>query len=511
MKRGINFYRIFFVFLIFTLVSCEAEGLYLKEQHTKRESNKIIKKLRGEEAKRVYSLLEKNFSKSLTFSNSSNMRVENPLALIDYSNILLVIDSIGIKNYTFKIINHPDDNFKTFHNLVLTEKNNELKATIIQYEMTDMFAQEYNMGLKSFYEFQGKVKAETITPPTDEPCVPIQINYPSDPSGGGGSEGGGFSDSGPSSAGGGGSNCYYLEITFNCSCGRSYDTLTSYFSSICGNGQYPGYTLTIRYITYEYICRMSSPCGPDGDIGVIDPIKNNPCEELKKKSLQSAFKSRFITLNNPAHFDLDYETAFVETRDGNTQDFTYLESPPGENNHIDINTINNRISFIHVHVNDYSLIDNYGDQIPIKTAKIPSASDLSTFIQIQLKAYQLGVPISETYGMTLSSQALFSFKVKTSNYTEFANTVNSTGIDWKKFNKDCDYETKQILDNNSLNDVQKLTVMQKLILKMIKDYGLSSLIGLYQGTVTGSGATTAINWSEKILNDTNELDEIPCY
>jgi hypothetical protein len=98
MKRVISFYRILFIFSIFTLVSCEAEGLYLKEQHTKRKSNKIIKKLRGEEAKKVYSLLEKKFSKSLTFSNSSNMRVENPLAFIDYSNILLVIDSIGIKN-----------------------------------------------------------------------------------------------------------------------------------------------------------------------------------------------------------------------------------------------------------------------------------------------------------------------------------------------------------------------------------------------------------------------------
>ena len=236
----------------------------------------------------------------------------------------------------------------------------------------------------------------------------------------------------------------------------------------------------------------------------------NPCAELKSKTLQSAFKYRFNTLNNPAHFNLDHETAFVETRNGNTQGFTYLDSPPGENNHIDFATVPNCASFMHVHNDDYPVIDSNGQDAIRKTAKIPSAADLISFILIQRYARNVGMPAGETYGMTLSSQAIFSFKLKTEYNQEFTYATNSTGIDWKKFKEDSDLLTQRILDNSYLSDPQKLVAMQKLLLKMIKDAGLSSFIGLYQGAVTGSGATTTIKWAEKILNDTNELKEIPC-
>ncbi|MCA6421241.1 MAG: hypothetical protein IM568_00305 [Flavobacterium sp.] len=208
------------------------------------------------------------------------MRTSSSLPEIDYNTILFIIDSLGVKNYTFKIVNHPDDNYKTFHNLVLTDNHDEPKATIMKYEMTEAFAEEYNAGVKTFNEFKGKIKA--ISPIAD-PCDPIEINYPiepidpnvSNPSGGGGALGptpGSPTGGNTGGSGGGGSNCASVATTFECSCGDSYSSLSSYFNSRCGDGSNPGYTLTIVLTYYYYICRIGfNPCSPDGSIGVVEP------------------------------------------------------------------------------------------------------------------------------------------------------------------------------------------------------------------------------------------------
>ncbi len=67
------------------------------------------------------------------------------------------IDTLGIKNYTFKILNHPEDNYKTFHNLVLTEKENSLEVTVLKYEMSDFFAQQFDNAPETFINFEGTI------------------------------------------------------------------------------------------------------------------------------------------------------------------------------------------------------------------------------------------------------------------------------------------------------------------------------------------------------------------
>ena len=165
---------------------------------------------------------------------------------------------------------------------------------------------------------------------------------------------------------------------------------------------------------------------------------------------------------------------------------------------------------MHVHNNDFTKDDINGDQVTIKTSKNPSAQDLITFVgTMQTRAYQQSVPMSETYGMTISSLGIFCFKVKASTLNDLQAITNQSGIDWNKFKRDCDRLTKEIYKKN-LTDAQKLNLALEMILKMMKDKGLDQVVGLYEGTATTNGSLTNIDWKEKVLDANNALTEIPC-
>lgn len=297
MNVRITYFCMYLFFISIFLTSCQSEDMYIKNEGAGTKSDVSIKKLKGLEAKKAENLLKSVLEKSggLTLvSGHSSMRTDEET--IDYNNILLVLDTLGIKNYTFKILNHPDDNYKTFHNLILTDKEGQFELTVMKYEMTESFALDYASLLKSFYEFEGKISALSLNPALD-PCAEIISDYPAtvsnpdddDDGGGSGNEpppvsdpGDGGSDGG--SVGGGTTWCVTPILSFVCSCSRSYGSWGDYLNSMCGNGSNPGYTVTmvIRF-SFGTDCRLADdPCNPDGTIGVIadekpclgDPVKN---------------------------------------------------------------------------------------------------------------------------------------------------------------------------------------------------------------------------------------------
>ncbi|HUH51430.1 MAG TPA: hypothetical protein VLZ11_04990 [Flavobacterium sp.] len=140
-----------------------------------------------------------------------------------------VIDTLGIKNYTFKILNHPEDNYKTFHNLVLTEKENSLEVTVLKYEMSDFFAQQFDNAPETFINFEGTITSRGLA---TSPCDELIIDFPG--------------NGNPGSGGGGGSGgCTQVDISFVCdNCNRSYGNWDTYSGSVCGNGNY-GLTIVI--------------------------------------------------------------------------------------------------------------------------------------------------------------------------------------------------------------------------------------------------------------------------
>jgi len=288
--RIIYFCMYFIVFSIL-LTSCQTEDLYVKNDGNGTKSGVNIKHLKGFEAKKAENLLKSVLGKPGGLHLGSNETMREGETTIDYNNILLVLDTLGIKNYTFKVVNHPNDNYKTFHNLVLTEKDGSLELAVMKYEMTDVFANDYNSFLKTFHEFEGKISALGLSDALD-PCSEISVDYPtnpSDPDGDGDGSGGGneappTDDPGGILAGGGGASwCVSMVVRFVCSCGRNYNTWDGYLNSMCGDGSNPGYTLTVVIsYTLDAGCRLAGdPCSPDGVIGVVDP-KEEDCNTSKE-------------------------------------------------------------------------------------------------------------------------------------------------------------------------------------------------------------------------------------
>lgn len=263
MKRATNYLRVLWVALSILFISCESEGLYVKESTGKKSSIKI-RHLKNNEAKKAAGLLKR--IPNLNFGDNT-MKADMPLA-IDYNDILEVVDSSGIKNYSYKIINHPEDNFKTFHNLVLRDEENQLKVSVMKYEMTDLFAEEYYAKVKAFQQFEGYVSTESLATASD-PCEEISIGHPASGGGSGGSGNSGNNPGSPGYSGGVGGGC--MTLSFECSCGRSYHSWDDYAGSICGNGSNPGYSLTIVINTSAFCRGASNPCGPKGSIGVVPP------------------------------------------------------------------------------------------------------------------------------------------------------------------------------------------------------------------------------------------------
>ena len=93
------------------------------ELHNHGESHDVfahksrVRLLKGAEAEKISNLLSSQLHKL----HNKNLFSKGSPAEIDYSEITEIIDSLGIANYTFRINNHPDDDYRTFHNLVLTD------------------------------------------------------------------------------------------------------------------------------------------------------------------------------------------------------------------------------------------------------------------------------------------------------------------------------------------------------------------------------------------------------
>ena len=314
--------------LVATLIfiGCQLEDEVQHNPHEKVNSGKSIRTLNGEDAQQVrnklMSLLKEKGTIHVLYESNEFARTDG--GTIDFNSILEVMDTLGVKNYTFRVINHPQDDFKTFHNLILSEKEGVFEATMMEYKMTDHFAAAYNSQLKSFQEFAGRVGASSITPVTD-PCQEVIIEIPDpisqtpgDPSGGSADPGEpsyGSPGSDPGAGGGMSSGCVTIVVSVECSCGRSYSSWDNYTSSVCGNGSYPGYSVTV-VISYQYnmLCRAEDdPCNPEGLIGVMEPIKS-PIDCLTVSKLGEIFpnaslvnKTKFLTLMKTyaAQFGID--------------------------------------------------------------------------------------------------------------------------------------------------------------------------------------------------------------
>jgi hypothetical protein len=280
-KTHFNYCHFFtLLVLAFLFYSCEAEREYL---HGKQQTNRSSRMVSGKEAKSIELLLKSKLN-GVANTRPTNELSRNIGIEIDYTKILEVIDSVGIKNYTFLIKNHPEDDYKTFHNLIMNVKpTNELEVYLYKYMLTEDFALAYRQGLATMAQLRGKVEPKDFLANID--CLEgelITIFNPANPSDNdGGSDVGDIGVPGDGGSGGevgggsGGGDCLTFSVSWYCSCGASASTLEDLRNE--GHATPVGgvnYTATmVLTLSYSLGCRMiSNPCTGDGDIGILEPI-----------------------------------------------------------------------------------------------------------------------------------------------------------------------------------------------------------------------------------------------
>ena len=340
------------------------------ELHNHGESHDVfahksrVRLLKGAEAEKISNLLSSQLHKL----HNKNLFSKGSPAEIDYSEITEIIDSLGIANYTFRINNHPDDDYRTFHNLVLTDNDSELEVNVLKFKMSETLALEYQQTGELDY-FEGTVQNTTGGPSTNTGgntgggCPPISTGGQGGGSGTPGNTGdtGNTGGDGDGDGGGGGESCVLVEISYTCSCGRSYGDFGD-IPSTCGTADYP-ITITITYRTANLGCKQfTSSCALDGDIAIMNPV-NNPCEKVKTSTDNTKYKSNLTTLQEKTgdNFESGFRLGTPVAGSGKTDTQNQiLQNRPGTKE-VDMKIFSNTFALMHSHYDGLFPIFSPGD------------------------------------------------------------------------------------------------------------------------------------------------------
>jgi hypothetical protein len=162
-------FKIIIICFALILSSCEKE---LYEQSIIKNKSSKTEMLRGKEAEKVALRLKKilgsqNSLSSNEFARTISLNIGN----ISYDEILKIIDTYGKENYTLKI-ELPEETDLKFANLVLQEKDAYTTIKLIEYNMTEQFAQEFKQH-KDITRFKGTIKFTPIF--SDNPCPEPEV------------------------------------------------------------------------------------------------------------------------------------------------------------------------------------------------------------------------------------------------------------------------------------------------------------------------------------------------
>ena len=319
------------------LLGCNMEEDFITEKN--HQHNIKIRYFYGKEALNKSKNLESKISSSnkMKILSRTDIALTTDEGIVDYTKVLEVIDENNNVNYTFNIVNHPEDSETVFHNLILSNENTlEEEILLLKYE-----SETPNT---SIINFNGTITTKSISTATN-PCdtsthdvdftgftgsdngssVPISgdnnvIVTPPVGGGNGGNSGNTFSDA--------------SDVTFMCnSCNFSSNSWTGYSSTHYDiiNGEKVIYPFTIIY-THHRISNTSTttnPCDPNGNIGIInDSVVKTPCDRIISNTSKQQFKNRLALLIAPNNFNLNYELGFGEVLENGLNVYKALATSP---------------------------------------------------------------------------------------------------------------------------------------------------------------------------------------
>ena len=327
----------------------EEDNVNTHQLNSVNESNVSFRMLTGKDAKNKAELLKSTINKNHNLDTGMAYREtleNNTNGTIDYENILEVIDTSGVTNYTFKVINHPEDSETVFHNLVLSDDGTEQKVTLIKYK--------YQNNATKIENFEGIISTRDLS--SEEPCDETNIdgNFNTgnfNPSSGSGSSSGATypdypgsgttdtGDTGSSGSGSGGSGFLTVSdqpATFHCnSCNFSAYSWEGYSGHTDGLGNIYDFTIIFNMGRMADLNPDPNPCDSSGAIGIIDLDKEEGRKRECKKITNfledeenQAFKQKLNELSSNTNLDLDYEKG--ATMSENESDITTYQGNPDE-------------------------------------------------------------------------------------------------------------------------------------------------------------------------------------
>jgi hypothetical protein len=231
-----------------------------------------------------------------------------------------------------------------------------------------------------------------------------------------------------------------------------------------------------------------------------------PCAELNVKSNETEFNEKLHYLKKDSVLNLDYEKGFLESRDfSNTQNLNqpvYItKSGSPMNRTIDILPSDNCVGYMHSHNNNYYAPGISGLQI---TVKMFSYSDLYSLFNTKELAISKNLPISETFGIMVSSAGTYALK--------FLNSSVPNLTDYQKS------FAKRAFNKLAVENEQGITHTQAQIeiffLKLLKDLNLQNQVGLYNANfakITSSNPKPVATWSKLVISANNTyVTKQPC-
>lgn len=489
--------------LFLFLYGCVPEEDYIIN---KTEQNKIkMRYLYGKEAQRKGKTLESKIGNSnkINVLSRTDIALSTNEGIVDYTKVLEVIDENNNVNYTFNILNHPQDSETVFHNLVLSNENTSDEEIL-------MLKYETETPNTSIVNFNGTVTTKSISSATN-PCdtsisdvdftgynnvgdngsaipIPGDNNTIVTPPYSGGS-GGGNSDNSLSDG----------FALYDCnSAGCTFRTADR--AAMLDHYAPQGYTVAYYFGRISNTSTTTNPCDPNGNIGIInDSVVKTPCSELNKTIKNQSIQLTLRILKGQSTGTAEHGNYISQTT--NNVGVSYLSFPVipqnlNKPNEVDIAaglSSGNIKGAMHCHNN------------PATTNMIPmfSAADFAALHYIASKH------IPPNNGIKDYSEYTVMLSVGSGHYAIKLKNFNGSYLNFNEnFSK---FEKNLVKDYDKLGAMVSSTSLTTAFLKNMNKY-FGNAVGLYKANEsTGTnGLSNITGWNEQTLNINGDIVEINC-
>lgn len=314
--------------------------------------------------------------------------------------------------YVFSLNDLADSN--NFYNLEVKKVDGIVqRSEIIQYQSDKQIDEN---SLNNFDTFTGSISAYDMNNIKTSELAYVNGTSAGCSDGNGGGNGGGNGDIGGDGGFGFGGGGFYFgggdsdnDGDNDCSGGtigmNQHGDLV--LTDGCGN-EHP-------YITSRSI--MTSRCGDGSGIHILmDPTNDDNCERIKAQRNESNFKNNITDLKTKT--GLKKETGYIQKASGG---FEYKDNAGATDVANNLNLPDSKtktyvIGYMHTHVNDYTFINNDGQEETRIGIKIFSPADIGYFMDMLQNAQDAKRSLTDVYAIMVSNNKSYQLRFTGNEY-----------------------------------------------------------------------------------------------